>query len=310
MNRPEIKITDIDYFFMIENQVQNHMKEYETKICLPMAKKVIEKSNISLGELTEFPTEGYYYETEDLKLYFKILRNIQHNEDMWDRIVNCDELEFLKNKCDNDIFGVVDPLGRNVNAPIKRRYDILTLTMENKEVFPDHDTSHRPWTINRIMNGLGKMYNNRTNLVELAYLTGDPKCLCCGAETNSLNRMIAYITGSYSMTPLYQPLYVWAVTPEIEKLGSRLVTEYNKLMENDLIIQPTLENHFNLKSEPKLPRVALLGYITETKEYYHWILDEYFMVRDVYSKEIITTESYINGGTTAFTGNVFNAKPI
>jgi hypothetical protein len=306
-----IEITNTDYFYMMENQIRKHIKKYETEICLPKAKMLLEKSNIDIKELVEYPTEGYYYETDDLKLYFKIIRNIQTNEPLWKRFILCDELTFLKNKCDNDLFGIVDPLGRNPNAPIKRRYDILTLTMENTSVFPDHDKSHRPWTIDRIMNGLGTMYNNRTNLVELAYLIKNPECLCCGAETNSLCRMIACLTGSYSMASSYrEPNYIWKVDPEVESLGKRIAVAYNYLMENDLIVAPSLTNHLLLNKTPKLPRVAILGYVVGTKEYYHWILPDFGVMRELYSKEIITTESYVNKVNSGCSGNIFNAIPV
>jgi hypothetical protein len=306
----DVDITNTDYFYMLENQIRRHIKKYETEICLPKAKKFLEKSNINIDELIEYPTEGYYYETDDLKLYFKIIRNIQTNKDIWGRFVPCDEFEFLKTKCDNDIFGIVDPLGRNANAPIKRRYDILTLTMEDTSIFSDHNKSPRPWTIDRIMNDIGIMYNNRTNLVELAYLTNNPRCLCCGAETNSLCRMIAGITGSFSMNRHPMLNYIWKVDPDVEALGTRLAVAYNELMENDVIVAPSLNNHLSLNKTPKLPRVAILGYVTATNEYYHWILPEYGNMQELYSKEIITTESYVNKTNTGKTGNIFNVIPV
>lgn len=314
MNNKEsvIEITNEDFFYMIEDQVRNWMKRFESKTCLPKAKTILEKSNISLNELKDYPIEGYYHETENLKLYFKILRNLQHNESLWNKFVSCEELTFIQSKCDNDIFGIEDLLRRNVNAPVKRRYDILTLTMEDILIFTDHNEVSRPWTIKRIMDGLSTKYGNRPNLVELAYLTGKPECLCCGAESNSLNRMFACITGSYSLRASFNiTTYIWKVDPEVENLGKKLVDEYNKLFEYNCIFAPTLENHSNYSKRPKLPRVALLGYITKTGEYYHWILDEAYRLTDKYTKEIITTETYIKKIHPYLNvGNIFNAVPL
>ena len=305
---PETKIvgiTNTDYFFMIENQVRNSMKHFETTSCLPKATEVLKKSNINETELLEYPVEGYYYETPELSRYFKIIRNLQTNKELWKKVVNCEELEYLKSKYDNDIFGIVDTKGRNLDAPLKRRYDILTLTMEDESIVDL--ISPFPWTIKNIVSNLGKWYDNRTNLVELAYLVKNPICLCCGAETNSLNRMIAWATGSYSIC-VPPRTYVWKVDGEVENLGINLVDSYNILFESNKIISPTINNHSTLNKNIKVPRVTLLGYVEETKEYYHWILDWDKKLTDLYSLDIITTQSYELKLQNEFSENIFNLK--
>jgi len=303
-----IKITNEDYFFMIDNQIRTAMMKAETEKCLPAAKTILEKSEIVISELKDYPIESYYYETPELKLYMTILRNLQHNEDIYKRVVKCEELTFLQGWCNNDIFGIEDPHKRNQDSPLIRRYDILTLTMECPTSFDTH--SGRPWSINGIMESLSKQYAERTNLVELAYLTGNPKCLCCGAETNSAYRMFACGSGSYSCAAFYAPVYIWDVSPQVEILGQKVIVAYNGMLDNSPIIFPSLENHLNLNKLAKVPRVAILGYLTETREYYHWILNKFSQLSDVYSKNIITTESYVKNHThTDFKGNIFNAKP-
>ena len=82
-----------------------------------------------------------------------------------------------------------------------------------------------------------------------------------------------------------------------------------------------------MKRAPKVPRVALLGYITETNEYYHWILNNRFQLFEIYSPNIITTQTYEEGVKkqgymaelpvdgnwhlygSSYTGNIFNATP-
>ncbi len=309
-NKTVIEVTDTDYFFMIDNQVRPAMQEFESKTLLPVARSILTGAGVELTDLKEFPTEGYYYETEELRQYFQILRNLQHNDAVFGKVKDSPELQTLKKVCNNDLFGSEDPYGRDNGSPIQRRYDILTLTMENTEVFPNHNKVAHPWNITRIMEGLGKSYKNRTNLVEMAYLTKEPKCLCCGAETNILYRMFACVTGSFSMGAIPTD-YVWKVTPELEDLGKRVVAAYNEMMQKDVIKAPTLAYHLWFKKAPKVPRVAMLGYSTETGEYYHWILNSLIQLYDVYSKQIITTESFAkNQESTEFKGNIFNAVPV
>ena len=320
MTTNTIVLDDADYFYMMDNQLRPAMQAAEVNVFLPIAKRVLDKAGVSVDQLKDYPTEGYYWESDNLRLYLKIIRNIQHNEDVYEKVIDSEDLRFLQNIYNNDIWGIEDLHSRENKSPLKRRYDILTITMEDKNIFPDHNTNSRPWTIERIMAGLRKNYNNRTNLVELAYLTNNPKCLCCGAETNILYRMFACVTGSCSNQAIAFHTYEWKISPEVEELGNRLVAAYNELLHTDAIVAPTLKNHIKFTKAPKLPRVAMLGYVTETNEYYHWILTNYGDLEEIYSGNIITTESYIKSmneeqwkqyhGATKYTGNIFNAIPI
>jgi hypothetical protein len=315
-----VEIDNTDYFYMLDNQIRPAMQAAEGGVFLPIAKRVLANAGVELTDLKDYPVEGYYWENDNLRLYLKILRNLQHNSDVYEKVKDSEELRFLQKVCNNDLWGIEDPHGRENKSPLKRRYDILTITMEDTSAFPDHDKTPRPWTIAKIMAGLKKNYANRTNLVELAYLTNDPKCLCCGAETNILYRMFACVSGSYCCQAMLEPTYEWKVSPEVEDLGRRIVTAYNEMLQNEIIVAPSLENHLKFTKTPKLPRVAMLGYVTETDEYYHWILTNYGDLEELYSKNIITTESYVKSinegqwgqykGATKYTGNIFNAVPI
>ena len=315
-----IEIDNTDYFYMLDNQTRPAMQAAESGVFLPIAKRVLANAGVSFDQLKDYPVEGYYWENDNLRLYLKILRNLQHNGNVYEKVKDSEELRFLQKICNNDLFGIEDPHSRENNSPLKRRYDILTITMEDASIFPDHNKVPRPWNIARIMEGLKNNYGNRANLVELAYLTNNPKCLCCGAETNILYRMFACISGSYSCSVPRPPIYKWKVSPEVEDLGERIVAGYNELLKTEIIVAPTLDNHIKFTKTPKLPRVAMLGYVTETQEYYHWILTSYGDLNEIYSKNIITTESYTNAmnegqwdqykGATAYRGNIFNAMPI
>ena len=144
-----IKIDDTDYFYMMDNQIRPAMQAAEVNVFLPIAKRVLDKAGVSFDQLKNYPIEGYYWENDNLQLYFKILRNLQHNEDVYKKVKDSEELRFLQKVCNNDIWGIEDPHKRENKAPLKRRYDILTITMENVSIFPDHNTTPRPWTIAR-----------------------------------------------------------------------------------------------------------------------------------------------------------------
>ncbi len=319
--RSVVEVDNTDYFYMLDNQIRPSMQAAECEVFLPIAKRVLSYAGVGFDQLKDYPVEGYYWENDNLRLYLKILRNLQHNDTVYEKVPDSEELRFLQKVCNNDLWGVEDPHERENKAPLKRRYDILTITMEDSKAIPDHNTAYRPWTVEKIMAGLKNNYANRTNLVELAYLTNNPKCLCAGAESNILYRMFACVTSSWSCQSYYAiPEYVWLVSPEVEDLGKRIVAAYNELLQNEIIVAPTVENCKNLKMEPKLPRVAMLGYVTETSEYYHWILTNFGDLEEIYSKNIITTESYTKAhneghfgefkGATKYTGNIFNAVPI
>jgi hypothetical protein len=281
------EITDTDYYYMIENQIRSEMPKFETGVLLPTAIKLLKDSQITNEELDNYPIEGYYYKSEALKHYFTIIRNLQHNDKIFSK-VNKDNknLKTLQRFCCNDLFGIEKEykMGLDGKAPLKRRYDILTLTMEDQNLFDNN--LKQPWTIEGIMNGISRYFNNRINLVELAYLTKNPKCLCCGAETNTLYRMFSMISGCM----LQDPQYVWNVSKNVQELGEKLIDEYNCLIGSNMI-KPNIFNHLSLKKEPELQRVALLGMILTTGENYYWILDGDNTLHDLYTKEVVTTET-------------------
>lgn len=278
-------ITNKDYYYMIENQIRTEMPKFEVGKMLSIAETLIKKSNILEKELIEYPIEGYYYKTEKLCRYFKIIRNLQHNKNIFKKVVHSPELTELQDICQNNLFGEEKPypVADWNDAPLKRRYDILTLTMEDKSIFDE--SSRRPWNIEKIMDGCKQHFNNRVNLVELAYLSGEPECLCCGAETNSLYRMYAMYSGYFPG----QIDYVWDVSAEMEYAGEKLIKEYNFLIGSSMVV-PTIFNHNTFNKEPETPRVALLGEILLTGEKYYWILENNRFY-DFYSINTITTES-------------------
>jgi len=290
-----IPITDTDYYYMIENQVRTLLPMYEVGHLLPAARKILRQASISEDELETYPIEGYYYKTVSLRQYFTILRNLQMNQKLFHRIqTNTAEFQVFAEVVDNDLFGQRRPysLSGFENAPIKRRYDIVTLTMEDDKHF--NVEAPRPWTIDSIMATCAHHVKRQPNLVELAWMTKNPKCVCAGAETNIAYRMYATISGCSILTA---PEYVWAVSPEVEDFGEQVVDAYQSLFGMP-IEHPTIFNHSRFKKTPELPRVAHLGTVVLTGEHYHWILNTDGDLEDRYDSRLLTTEMFTNGQNT------------
>ena len=297
-------IDDTQYFNMIDNQVRARFADFEVKYCLPAAQMLYARAEIPDLAMVDVPTEGYYYKSPELKELFKRIRNLQTNKEVYKRVQTKknEPLDFLKSVYESDLMGITPTEWYPwPDAPMIRRYDIMTITMQDKDAF--NELSPQPWTIDGIVNVVGKHYQERVNLVELAYLANDPRCLCCGCESNSLSRMYAILTGSYSLSSSYfETKYIWKVSPEMQALGEKIVKAYNEIIRNPWaylgdkkareLDYPSLDNHYNLKKTFETPRVAHLGYLLETKWNYFWILDDGLTLSDVYTPNFITSENF------------------
>lgn len=283
------KITDSDFYYMIENQIRDVIPKYETGVLLPAAERILSLSGIKKEELKEYPIEGYYYKNNALRLYFTIIRNLQMNTSLFLKVRrDTEDFDLLLYMTNTPLFGKVRsyPVPGFEYAPLRRRYDLVTLAMEDKEFFDLN--SARPWTIDTIMKACSRHSSGNPNLVEFAWLTGDPKCVCAGAETNALYRMIGMISGCLFSETIYE----WCVSPKVEVFGRRLVDAYNKHFGCSMQT-PTIFNH-SWKKEPELPRVACLGEVLYTKENYFWILDLNGDLTEKYTTEFLTTEMFTN----------------
>lgn len=281
-------INNKQYYFMIENQIRKLFPLYEVKNILPLVEDVLKTSNILFDELKDFPIEGYYYKNEQLKRYFKIVRNIQDNPSLWDRVKQDEEcFKLLKATTDLELFGKVQSDKSHGLSILPRRYDILALSSRDESVF-DIYSSNPGWDIQKIVDNLKNHFTNTPNLVELAYLTGELEPLICGAETNALYRDLGVTKGMN-----YEPEKEWNVDKEVETMGKAVIDEYNKRFKLS-INTPTLQNYKKLSRKPERPRVAAIGYITQTDTNYFWRSDLDGNVTDIYTKDFLTTETEKN----------------
>jgi hypothetical protein len=311
-NVVSVEITNTDYFFMVDNQVRDIFAKFEETVILPKVEHLYNINKINHSVLKEYPIEGYYYKTKALTRYFKLIRNIQHNSLVYENIdIETPEFMLIKNICDRDIFGTIPSDGL---SPLPRRKDIMTICMEIMK---------EGWSIENIMSNLDNYKTGNANLVELAYLTKNPACLTSGCETNSLYRMFALISGCYigKMIPtVYE--YVWLVDKEVEDLGTNLVAEYNKIFDmfelgkynqyigtnlsKRYLVAPSVKLCGDLDKKAETPRVAFLGHNLAAATNYYWILEKNMTVRDLWSKNFLTTKSYMETGDKGIPYNMAN----
>jgi hypothetical protein len=281
-----IVITNKEYFYMIDNTFRTETMQSEQFELLPKALKLLKDSNISSNELKHYLPEGYYYETEKLKQYFTVIRNLQENEDLFDKVEKTDELKYLKRVLGSTLYGT--EVEKDKKTPLPKMKDIMTLCMGDRMIFPENE--HHAWTILKIMDNLPNCFTGNPNLVELAYLTGKIECLVAGCETNILYRATVTISGC--SPEIVETKLIWDVDKEVQTLGEKLIDKFNNVYEKQ-IQKPNKHNMDLFNRFPQKPRVARLGYQEDTREHYYWILNERGKVFDVYSTSKITTENYI-----------------
>ncbi len=291
-------VNDKAYFFMIENQIRKKFPVYEVNSSYTVAEEVLKDSGITFDELKDYPVEGYYYKSQDLKDYFKIMRNLQENSAIRGRVdQDASSFKVLKKLTDSDLFGHVVSDKHRGESILPRRYDIVALTMRDESIFNLNST--RPWTLIEVIENLHKHASGNPNLVELAYLTKDRECLVSAVETNIMYRDVVRTKGISSPPD-------WQVNPEVEKMGAAVIEEYNRLFDLGLLI-PTFKNKSALSSKPERPKIAAVGEVIQTKEWYSWRTNWKGDVSEHYTKELPTTELEIAKGRRG-EGNIFNGN--
>lgn len=285
----KITINNREYFLAVANTVRANMKEYEQETLLPAVKKIIfDDIKAKRESLKEYPIEGYYWETNRLKEYFQLIRNLQTNEDIYEKIQrrSSDEYYLIKNFLSNDLFG--NRVTSESHSPLRRRDDIVTETMNNKEYFNLYEP--HPWhSIDHVISKIIPDKITSPSLINLGCLINENECIITALETNSLYREIAYATGSYLLGGTEENEYIWNVSPAVEEMGSEVIEEYSDLIKKE-ILKPNASNIWMHKFQLNEPKIALVGEIILTKEFYHWVYLGGGRCFDFYDDGINTTE--------------------
>lgn len=280
------RIGNEEFFFALDNQVRKMMPKYEMGVLLPACKRILNKNRIPRESLLSYPIEGYYYKNELLTEYFTILRNLQCNPSIFKRIEIDDDVLLLKRVTGSVLFGKED--SKEIEESIlPRRKDALTLAMKNENFFDEF--SPRPWDISKILVAARAEVKDVNGLVDLAAIIGNSKCLLAGAETNAAYREICYVSGCF----MGEIVYEWGVSASVEEAADSIISNYEQVTGME-IIKPSVFNISTLNYKMELPRVSWLGTVRATRENYFWIMNSFDNeVRDIYSTDIITTESLL-----------------
>lgn len=318
------EVSDYNYFSMIDNQVRSEYVLCEEFTLLPLVEKLYKDNGIDsdLEKLIHYPIEGYYYKTKGLTKYFQLVRNLQENPKVYKKVKPSQIVEDLKWLFGNYIWGTIASERSETIFP--RMKDILTNTLNSLQL-PEL------WKIDIIMSKIHEFATGNPNLVELAYLTGDIRCLTAGAETNSLYREMSFCASGCMSIGFIPPkivnVYTWKVSEKVQSLGDKLIDKYNEVIIKfqkeiadskdpksssiprkgftvfkqfsrdipKLLVKPTEENQESmlLNQDLESPRVAMLGKLLNSPMHYHWILDNN-KVTEKWAEGVITTENYMN----------------
>lgn len=277
------KITNYDYYNMVENQIRSAMQLYEVGIMLSVLESFVEKFNIVVKE---FPPEGYYYKTPGLKRYFNISKTLQETERTKeiDESYDYDYLNIIYPYFNDSIFGFTYS-NRQKDYLLPKRVDLLTVVAQ--KIADKDQLNPRVWKANEIFEGIKNSQYVNIDLILLALKTEDIRCVTFAAETNNLYREIAYVTGCY---PGNNQDFIWDVSKELSLLGEKLIQRYNNKLGSN-IISPNIHNHFTLNKIAETPRVARIGKVEETEENYFWIVNRQGVFEERYTREDLTTNS-------------------
>ena len=300
-------INNLEYYYAIENQVRSGMEYFEENFMLPKVQNFLVESNVSQNTIVDYPVEGYYYKTQGLKEYFTIIRNLQYNPNVFNKLDKKNkEYEFMVNYLGMSLWGnkksagKYDPYYRkeidSCNFP--RIKDGMTLCMD--DLAEKYGGVPHPWSTDNIMANLKNFCNDNTNLVNFAYMINNVEPLVCATETNCLYRDISICSGC--ATGWIVPSDIWNVSKSVQDMGEKICDAYyNKIFSNipmskkrPVIYVPRLSNWASMDYSPEIPRVSMLGADRITHENYYWILTKSRKVIEKYTNEFITTKSYID----------------
>ena len=257
------------------------MREHEEGELLDCARDLVNTYNIDIQEV---PIEGYYYETEKLAEYFKIIRTLQNTK--------------------------IDDPGLSESQSYQRLYQVYNAPMhgldkaieegvlpKNEEVLYKALNQVRPWQQESLVEASYEIAVNSEeySLTALAALTKDVVVLAATRETTVLLNLLA-AGGIPEEPPQY--IFKWEVDTLLEQRAQKFVSDFNRLF-NESLPMPCSGNAEAYYSSDNIfkaiGRCVCIGIDPETNLYYHWAIAEKnyeVIVNEFWDNELRTTEWY------------------
>jgi hypothetical protein len=258
----EYIVGDFELILGLDSFYRNQMKEYETKVLLPLIIQIFQKLNISQKE---YPIEGYYYESDELKNYFNYIKTLQQvsikrKEDLQDMSgykklteLFCSGLYGKYEYKDNILPQTKDPI----------YYALESLPIEK-------------WNVENIMNTANTIINDtdNTTIVGLGVLLKNPIIVTALRESVVLYSDF-YCTGAPDFSIKYINKYIWNVSKEIENLANKIIEIFNEICPYKIpkAIEKNAEIYYDeFTSNPIDLRCVRIGHDNFSGRNFHWAI--------------------------------------
>jgi hypothetical protein len=280
----ERRVVDNRVFLLgLDELYRGAMKRHEQKELLLCAREIAAKLAVKPANV---PIEGYYYESEELTEYFRLVRALQRvPKSRESELQSAASFSRLKQVVTSPIFGT--PLEQGYLLPAGK--DPLAVALEQ--------TSPK-WEIGALTEAAYQcaVGGDDFSLVGLAALARDPVVLCALRESVVL--YAAVMVGGAAAVP-YE--YVWNVDDVVEARAKKFVETFNHLF-HERLPEPIADNangFWIACNEWKcLGRCVRIGFndAVHPPKQYHWAIDRNeqrkLVVKDFWDDEVWTTERY------------------
>jgi len=258
----EYIVSDFELILGLESFYRRHMKIYETKDLLPLVVALFEKLGISQPE--EYPIEGYYYESEELKTYFKYIKTLKEvpieRKDVLQDMLGYKKLTELF--C-SGLYGKYEYVGAilpSVKDPLY--YALDSLSVEN-------------WNVKNILNTAYTIINDigNTTIIGLGIMIKNPVIVTALRESTVLYSDVPCL-GMPDFTIKYVNKYIWNVSKEVEKLANMLIETFNGICpyKIPMAIEKNAEKYYDeFSSNPVDLRCVRIGSDVSSR-HYHWAI--------------------------------------
>lgn len=264
----------LDYLF------RKNQKRFETETLLPIVEGVNNDLNL---EIKNFPVEGYYNETEELKRYFTIIRNLQGVEiDKEVEIRDINGFNRLLSYVGSKIFGegirekllprCIDSLGKAIG-----------------ETYPNWNILNITETANKIFLG-----TRDYSLVGLACYIKDEVAITALRES-----VVLYSGVILGASMMIKKSYKWSVDKELQDRANKFIQEFNLLtgLNLPLALPENARVYYEACDDNNiLYRCVNIGKDETGLRFYHWAIekghDNNFYVKDFWDDHLWTTEEY------------------